>query len=197
MRAVRLAALSQQNLARMGVQQARVSFFSLVSCDGAGAVAAVAASTTAGRCSRTVWRGMSQLSAVDADVPTKDATEESRRADIEKFLRLHDIHVKGQSVPAPILSFEESGLPKHLLNLVLSQFPSPTPIQAQAGLAYIFFPVHKYGTVLSVYFWSVHRYGTVLSWWMCYCASNSTAATSLPTFLVVLLFYVSVNLYTI
>jgi hypothetical protein len=148
MRAVRLAALSQQNLARMGVQQARVSFFSLVSCDRAGAVAAVAAST-AGRCSRTVWRGMSQLSAVDADVQTKDATEESRRADIEKFLRLHDIHVKGQSVPAPILSFEESGLPKHLLNLVLSQFPSPTPIQAQAGLAYIFFPVHEYGTFRS------------------------------------------------
>jgi hypothetical protein len=32
------------------------------------------------------------------------------------------------------LRFEESSLPKHLLNMVLSQFPAPTPIQAQAGL---------------------------------------------------------------
>ena len=127
MRAVRLAAFSQQNLARMGLQQARVSFVSLASCERAASAA-----VTAGRFSAGGPRLLSQLSAVDP-VNTTPITEDSRREEIEQFLRQNDIHVSDKMAPSPILRFEDSGLPKHLLNLVLSQFPAPTPIQAQAG----------------------------------------------------------------
>jgi hypothetical protein len=135
MRAVRLAALSQQNLVRMGVQQARVHFFSLVTSES------TAAATIAGRCTAgSSWRRMSQLSAADHEAlsapPPSSAfpSLQSQREEIERFLKQHDIHVRGKGAPPPILRFEESSLPKHLLNMVLSQFPAPTPIQAQAGL---------------------------------------------------------------
>jgi hypothetical protein len=134
MRAVRLAALSQQNLARMGVQQARVHFFSLVTSES------TAAATIAERCTAgSSWRRMSQLSAADQEALSAPPSAafpslQSQREEIERFLKQHDIHVRGKGSPPPILRFEESSLPKHLLNMVLSQFPAPTPIQAQAGL---------------------------------------------------------------
>jgi hypothetical protein len=111
----------------MGLQQARHSFVSFTACD----------ETSALRGRFQVCGGLrplSQLSAVDQlnTGTSSSVVEESRKEEIEEFLRRHDIHVSNKSAPQPVLRFEESSLPKHLLNMVLSQFSAPTPIQAQA-----------------------------------------------------------------
>lgn len=47
-------------------------------------------------------------------------------------MKKHEISVSDSNAPAPVLTFDSSGLPDYLLNKLASQFSAPTPIQAQS-----------------------------------------------------------------
>jgi len=47
------------------------------------------------------------------------------------YLKKHEITVSDEDAPGPVLSFDASGLPSHLLDKLTKDFSSPTPIQAQ------------------------------------------------------------------
>jgi len=69
------------------------------------------------------WAFLPSIAHVHSSTTSLEAASE--------YLKKHDISVSDNDAPAPVLSFDQSNLPGHLLSKLSSDFDSPTPIQAQ------------------------------------------------------------------
>uniref|UniRef100_A0A1I8BBL2 RNA helicase n=1 Tax=Meloidogyne hapla TaxID=6305 RepID=A0A1I8BBL2_MELHA len=74
---------------------------------------------------------LSTLTPISKDNYTPVASVQARdQADVDHWMVENDVTLNGEDVPCPIFEFEESTFPGMIVNLLLTHFQKPTPIQS-------------------------------------------------------------------